>query len=323
MPNQNAPSVGVEKVITLSNLPSGSGLAVDKAGIFVVGDDAPYLFRLNEAYSITHKYLLLEQYAQQERIPKQQKPDFESMAQVYWGGQPSLLILGSGSKSPERDSLLIVPLAQMEQPQRFSVTALYDLICQEENISREELNIEGAVLTQDDLLLFNRGRNSIISLNWMAVGEYLLQYTDSTKPQQQLPLNGEQFNMRIYPIQLPEIGENTARFSGACTIPGTTKVLFTASVEDTPNWIDDGEILGSFIGLLDEGELTQQLPPHTWLIKNRDGETLKEKLESIDVLKMTDDGLEALAVTDNDDGTSKLLVLQLTGFHNLINSTKK
>ncbi|WP_224995685.1 hypothetical protein [Cesiribacter sp. SM1] len=304
MQKQKTSTLIVERTILLDSVPSGSGLAVSGDKIYLVGDDSPHLFVLNQQYQVTNQYLMLQEWAGNARIPKSGKPDFESMTHATWGQEPSLLVFGSGSKSPERDSLLVLPLNNLHNPKRYSLTRLYDAIYRKEGISRDNLNLEGAVMAGKDLWLFNRGTNSIIIIDWNSLFAYI------NNPAPPTPLNIE-----VHQHQLPEIGGKQARFSGACSIPGTSLILFTASVEDTENWIDDGEVLGSLVGVL---SMEQAGSPVTdfWIITDSSGNPLLEKLESIDVLESGDDYLEILAVADNDKGSSLMLELRLnTSIH--------
>ncbi|AHM63255.1 hypothetical protein D770_25050 [Flammeovirgaceae bacterium 311] len=296
--------LSVQNTLILSDIPSGSGLAVVEDSIYLVGDDSPFLFQLDRQHVVRGRHLLLQQWADSVRIAKSSKPDFESITLADWEKEPSLLVFGSGSKSPERDSLLVLPLKAFHNPKRYSLTALYDAICQKEGIGRESFNIEGAVVAGNDLWLFNRGTNSII------VAE-LASLIQAVKR----PAVVNSLKMEVHPHQLPQIAGKQARFSGACHLPGTDLIFFTASVEDTENWIDDGEILGSLIGVLDMNAPAQANSAHWWLT-DKNGNYLPEKLESIDVLESREEGLILLAVSDNDLGNSVLFELRLdTSLH--------
>lgn len=307
MENKDQVKVTVEKTLSLDLLPSGSGLAVVDQNIYICGDDSPYLFQLSADYQISEKHLLLKAFVGTNRIAKKNKPDFESMTVTEWQGQPSLLIFGSGSKSPERDWLVITPLQDPGKPQFYSLTNFYNAIAAAEGNGREALNIEGAVQVGQQLWLLNRGNNTIITISWNKFSDYLQEEVASGEPP-----------FLLHHLILPEIDGKQARFSGACEIPGTKKILFTATVEDTDNWIDDGEILGSYIGMLDENSLQHETVQHSWLFADKEGNALKVKLESIDVLKLENKGLKALAIADNDAGSTELMELQLKNISSLI-----
>lgn len=307
MEYRNQVSITVEKILSLDSLPSGSGLAVVEDKIYICGDDSPYLFHLSTDYQISGKHLLLKDFDGTSRIAKKDKPDFESITVAEWQSKSSLLIFGSGSKSPQRDWLVIAPLQELDKPQFYSLTSFYNAIAAIEGNGREAMNIEGAVQVGRQLWLLNRGSNTIITIQWDEFSGYLQNGIAAGDPLFQL-----------HRLKLPEIDGKQARFSGACEVPGTNKILFTATVEDTDNWIDDGEILGSYVGLLNGSSVQQEVVQQSWLITDKDGETMKVKLESIDVLKLENSDLKVLAIADNDAGSTELLELQLKNFSSLI-----
>lgn len=110
-------------------------------------------------------------------------------------------------------------------------------------------------------------------------------------------------------IKLPFIEQHEARFSGVCTID-ENHLLFCASVEDTPDWITDGPVLGSYFGIysLQDNKLIA-----TYLLKDKQDQIIKEKIESVDILQKTGHDLIFWATADNDNGTSKLFRIKLSG----------
>ncbi|MBK8705800.1 MAG: hypothetical protein IPN33_21065 [Saprospiraceae bacterium] len=265
------------------------------------------MYQLDKTYQQVGKFLLLPHFAGQERIPKPQKPDLESMAEGLYDGKPCLALFGSGSLSPQRDSMYLFFPGAPDSTQVFDVNFLYQQIRESAGITADELNIEGAVIAGETLHLFNRGRNFVASLSWPQLLKSLYQKT-----------NIFDLDVVINPVSLPAHQGVPMGFSGASLVPDSNWMLFTATVEDTKNWYDDGEILGSYAGGL-------YLPENgaaeiTWLapVKDHNGVAVKDKIESIAYLHTDAQGhLHALAVTDNDDGTSKLLALRLHMDHPL------
>lgn len=301
MENMNNYPFRVTKAITQSNLPSGSGLAVVESAIYIVGDDSPWLFKYSKDFEPLNKYLLLEGFPLEGRIPKAVKPDFESMAEVQEGGNTSLLIFGSGSISPERDMLIKVDTQQMENPQVFSLTTFYDHLLFLMGGSRADLNIEGALVIKEELFLFNRADNQIFVVNW----KNLLKSLQDEKAIRSL-------DIRQFKIDLPDREGVIAGFSGACFVPEQNKILFTATLEATEDWIADGEILGSYLGVLDLNKLSEGKAEKLFLVLGEDGQPIKDKLESLAIHNLREDGaLRLVAVADNDDGTSRLLELEV------------
>ena len=119
----------------------------------------------------------------------------------------------------------------------------------------------------------------------------------------------------VYPYQLPAINNIASGFSGGCIFDD--KVFFTASVENTPNAIDDGEVLGSYIGWMKQEDLYNKESgkvhePEGVMLLEENGVAYKGKVESITILEKDAETYVALAVTDNDDaGPSELLMLEV------------
>ncbi len=214
----------------LEGIPSASG--IEKVGdtIYIMGDDSPWLFWMNERYEITGKIPVADvSAAVKGKIPKPVKPDLEAMALF----RNELLLFGSGSKSPQRDVLVRVNIIS-KKASTYSLVQFYDHLCTAAKITRDDLNIEAAVIFNTSLLLFNRGNNCIYETDI----EALLAFSSGAE---NMP------SVKIFRITLPMLQEIQAGFSGACLSTDSQQIIFTASVENTPNWVDDGEILGSFI----------------------------------------------------------------------------
>jgi hypothetical protein len=77
--------------------------------------------------------------------------------------------------------------------------------------------------------------------------------------------------------------------------------LFTTSVEKTTDWVADGEVAGSYIGMAGvNGSVVFLLP-----LKDAEGNMMKQKLESIDIVSHEKDGsIVAFVISDNDNGES-------------------
>jgi hypothetical protein len=294
----------LEKTLLLENIPSGSGLEILNGNIYLLGDDAPRLFRLDaEDYRQLDSIRLLD--FDGSRIPKKDKPDLEAMCAGIYEYEGSLLLFGSGGISPQRDSLLVVDIASAAVLKRISLAPFYTEIIRSCSLEREELNIEAAVVTGEKLYLLNRGKNIIIETNW---NDFSASLQNSVSPA-----------FSHYPVNLPEINNISAGFSGAGAIPGTNTFLFTATVENVPtaetgkkNWIADGEILGSFAGIVDIDMLKTGNALQSARLTGSNGETLLHKIESIAVKTKKGNEISAVAVADNDDGSSTILELTLT-----------
>src|SRR4051794_39139698 len=102
--------VTIIKKAILENLPSASGMEVINGIIYIVGDNSPYLYKLDHDLKVLEKIELFKAELKDGVIPKPVKPDLESMAKLSINNYPHILMMGSGSKSPYRDVAYLVKL---------------------------------------------------------------------------------------------------------------------------------------------------------------------------------------------------------------------
>jgi hypothetical protein len=77
-------------------------------------------------------------------------------------------------------------------------------------------------------------------------------------------------------------------------------------VENTSDWVNDGAVLGSYIGVIEIDKLQEHyVPQFSLLSKNGEAELLK--VESIAVVSGSNKTLKCVVVTDSDGGNSELL----------------
>lgn len=160
-----------------------------------------------------------------------------------------------------------------------------------------ELNIEGVAVYGDLLHLFNRGRNIIFSFSPNHFMAYCKTGTDFPIPKTSL-------------FSLPEINGLQAGFSGATTFKEKPYFIFTAAIEDTPNAYDDGDIVGSFIGVIEikNGEISED-----FLIKQIPNPGFPLKVESVISDKvLSETQTDLVLVTDNDGRPSEIIRARMT-----------
>ncbi len=282
-------------------VPSASGVEVTGGFIYIVGDDSAYLYKLDAAAQVLETIPLFATDVKEGRIPKKSKPDFESLTYFNMEGKNLLFTLGSGSLSPERDSGYLLDLTTY-QSTLVSLTGLYSQLRQlPEVIGEGKLNIEGAAANDEYLVLVQRGyvtgKNVLIQYKLQEFYAYLMQ-TSASLPS---PL--------VYSYTLPKLSGLQSGFSGIAFVPGRNEVLITASVEDTTNEIDDGAIMGSYIGKID---LSHKADNFLGTLVEYKGSTYLGKIESIAIQQVNpDNSIQAVAVTDSDLGGSELLFLQI------------
>lgn len=288
----------------LSHIPSASGVEVINNHIFIIGDDSPLLYILNKQGELIEEVSLFKAgQLIESRIPKNAKPDFEAMAVLEINGKKLVMIAGSGSLSPQRDVAYFIEPDRPYSTTWVSLKNIYDGLRQmPEVVGFNKLNIEGVTANEKYLYLLQRGnitgKNVVIRYDLETFYYYLV------TPDGQPPLP------TIYSYVLPQISGKQSGFSGACTIPGKEELLITASVEDTLNEIDDGAVLGSFAGVLQlEGAQEGKL---SYVPVRENGEPFLGKIESVAIQEVLPDGtLQVVAVTDNDRGSSELLLINI------------
>ncbi len=278
----------------LQGVSSASGIEMLTGAIYVIGDNSPWLFKLDGNYEIVDKVRMAPGYELVDGlIAKENKPDFEAIAAVTWQNDEMLFVFGSGSKSPQRD--LLVSINCSGTTQSYSLEKFYEKMKNVTGLSRDELNIEGAVAQAGELYLFNRGANLVMRYKIKDFMAHLEGKRTSPEP-------------TVYRFNLPSTNGIEAGFSGAAIIPGEDKIVFTASVENTSNWIDDGEILGSFVGIIDTKQLGKNPNPACVPLTNS-GKLLSIKIESVLAFRRSaGNAIHLFLVTDSDGrGASEII----------------
>ena len=282
----------------LKGVPSASGIVAVDDRLYVIGDNSAWLYQLNDQYDVANAYVLLPG-VMDSILSKDAKPDFEAMTAIPTEGHTGLLVFGSGSKSPERDTIASITLSDSIQTTLYEATTFYDALRSSTYLDAESMNIEAAATIDTTLYLFNREHNLLLEYDLNAVLGFL-------KGLNELP------SYKAYRINLPELNGLPAKFSGASAVPGSQQLVFTASVENAPNTYDDGEVLGSYVGIIDLAYVKDGYQPECTLI-TEDSKTLAIKVESVEVIKVNSPNvLTVVLVTDSDGGASELLVGELT-----------
>lgn len=230
------------------HLSAASGVVRRGEFLYVIGDDELHLAVFGAASSEPGRLrrVLGGELPAAPKARKEAKPDLEALTlPPPTPGRPfgTLLGLGSGS-TPRRDRGFAWALAHdgslRGEPAELDLAPLYELLRGELG----GLNVEGATVLGDRLLVLNRAAgptpNAVAALDLADVGESLLR--DRRLDAAELAA--------LQPYELGEIDGAALTFSDATPL-GDELVVFTASAERTGNAVDDGEIAGSVIGLMD------------------------------------------------------------------------
>jgi hypothetical protein len=223
---------------------SASGVARRGRNVYVIGDESNFL----AAFDLTSQEpgrLVRVLSGESHTDPKERaehKADLEALTVLPPGGEsPYGVLLGVGSGSgPKRDRGFAWNLGAdggLEgDPREIDLSPAYGLL--RDQIG--DLNVEGAAVLGEELLLFHRG-NDEDSEN--AVARLPLEHAlESLLGDQRVDVE-EVASLRSY--ELGQLDGVDLCFSDATPL-GDDLVVFTASAEDS-----DGAIHGSVIGLLD------------------------------------------------------------------------
>ena len=271
-----------------SHISAASALVRSGDSLYVVADDEHHLGVFPcEGDAVGRLITLVDgELPVGRRERKRRKPDFEALTLLpafngYAHG--AMLALGSGSRRRRRIGALLALDAKgavLGPPRLIDLTGPY--IRLKDRFA--DLNIEGATVVDDALVLLQRGNkghrdNACIHfalapiLSALAAGDAL--YADN-------PIAVRSYDLgAVHGVPLS--------FTDAAALPGG-EIVFSAIAEDTPNSYDDGPCIGAAAGVIAcDGEIRML-------------ETLARpyKVEGIHAWRGAD-GIHLLAVTDADN----------------------
>lgn len=285
---------------------AASGIAVSGPNAYVVQDDALFVGIVSLDTHRTRSVPLPapggERLFERARGNKNRKPDFEACFAATIDGRPTIVALGSGSH-PARERVLFFNV-ETETARIFDASALYATLRETKEFAGSELNLEGAVLVGESLRLFQRGNGAVhgdlrpvdatCDLGWRDLLACLLDDAPPPTPT----------GVRAY--RLGTLDGVRITFTDATLTPDGS-ILYLGAAEGSPNAIDDGEVQGTVLGILDaDGEARHGL------ILDERGERSKAKVEGIALLPGAPS--HALLVVDDDDTSrpSELLVADVS-----------
>jgi hypothetical protein len=271
----------------LEGVTAGSALLRIGARLLAIHDDA---FRVTWIDPARLKLAPLILRGDGRALPKYRKPDFEAAVRTDEG---DVYLLGSGSTSRRCTFTRIdVDSSTVSMQDRMDVYR-----CVQKALELETMpNVEGAIVRDERLRLFHRGRGSAPS----AIVDLPIGVLAGAAPR---ALATQQFDLgELEGIRLGFT--DAAAVSGHCT-------LFTAAAEDASDAIADGPIKGSVLGILEDpasARFAQLIAP--------DGTPCRSKVEG---LAVDDDLRGAWVLTDPDDPhePTQLGRVELRGFGGL------
>ena len=274
----------------LEEVPSASGIIKSGETYYVIGDDSPFLFSLDKEFKLVSKTPIYStEHLAGEKIMKAVKPDFEALEMV---AENEVLVFGSGSKSPQRDICVRFSPDNPQEFRTYNLSPFYENLKKLKILENRELNLEAVAYRQGKIYLFNRGKNVIFCFDH----QQLMDHFEGLIP---FPQPG------ITLFELPSINGIEAGFSGATAFQDQPYLLFTASIENTANAYDDGEILGSFVGLIPIADEEISNSFKSVIIPFQDTAL---KVESVTIDEEISEGETSIILaTDSDGGKSLVL----------------
>ena len=152
------PRIILIKSLLLGDFPSGSSISYHDGRFYLLGDDANKVAVLDHHYRQVDSIGLFDY--PEKRIPKAIKTDFEAAVIVAIDQQAHLLAIGSASRR-EREKGMLVPLAAPGSG--VAAPSPIDLSVFTERLRKsgiKEVNIEGATVIGDQIVLANRGNET-------------------------------------------------------------------------------------------------------------------------------------------------------------------
>lgn len=259
----------------IDGLGAASGIYYQDDLLYLIGDTSAYLYEYDLKKETLEKIQLLENVDGErlENILKSNKPDFETLC--YY--KNTLTVLESGSTS-KRNRMARFYLDTHKKSEH-DLAALYDRIRKYTAIDIDNFNIEGAVFTGKEWLLFNRGNGNLTKNGIFKIASEQLDPVAT---------------ITFIPIELPKIKHVTSSFTDALQVGNS--IFFLAAAEDTLSTYDDGEVLGSIIGCLDMESLELKFTEQISNSHKFEGLTLfKEDAESINFLLCDDKDSEEMS----------------------------
>jgi hypothetical protein len=271
-----------------AHLSAASGLVSLGTVLYVIADDEQHLaiFQLDSNDPGRLLRLHNDPLPLDQKARKRAKPDFEALVHApSIGRYGSLIAIGSGSTRHRFRSTRIeldalgLPIATTHS---FSLEHLYAACAR----AVGEVNIEGAVIRGDTLLLFQRGNkgagvNAIIGFE---LDVLLAAIQGRHAPSEPTPLFVKRY-------ELGSIGNVPLGFSDAGELTDGS-IVFSAIAEDTKDSYADGRFAGATIGMIDaNGNLA-------FVRRVRE----RAKIEGIAV-QVQGAQTKLLLVTDDDDAT--------------------
>lgn len=284
------------KIKTLNDYPSGSGITFLKDRIYLIGDDATGLLITDTAFNVVDSIKLFE--SQQKRIPKELKQDLEAATVVSINRTQEILLVGSGSLSPFRNyGWLIDP--STKQKTQIDIKAFYTRL---KAAGIDALNIEGIVAIPGGIVLASRGNRSFAANYLIITALNFWSNQDSAD------------------FKIIKVGSNsdTSFFNGVSGLEYSKlsdQLLLTVTTENTGSATADGAIGKSYLWIINNISAKKNMiaiNPNKVIDLEKEDEKFKgHKIESACIIFENKKEMQLALVADDDNGASVLFKITL------------
>ncbi len=222
----------LKKIFTVKGIGAASGILFLDETIYLVSDNGANLYCCNLDGTVLSRIKISDTNVVQN-IPKIIKPDYEAL--TYDG--EFIYAIGSGSTA-NRCNIAIVNRTNNQLERYFDATNLYGEFQNASKLSADQLNLEGVIKTSHGWLFFQRGNGSENANGIFAVSDIF----------------DESPAISYEPVELNFEKKLAIGFTDA--ISDDNHIYFLATAEDTNSTYLDGEVLGTWIGIMDAQTLT-------------------------------------------------------------------
>lgn len=259
--------------IEIDGIGAASGLVHLDNTLYIISDNSLCLYNYDIIKKELNKIPLFEN--QPEIAAKKDKPDFEALTLF----ENKLYLFGSGS-TKKRTTRVTFNLKNNDIKEK-DLSKIYKRLVKTGSITNDDLNIEGAIITEETIYYFQRG-NGANAQN----GIFCYDRKDKS--------------VAFKPIPLTKINEITATFTDAILVDET--IYFLAAAENTTSTYNDGDIEGSVIGTIDL---------RTLHLKSVLQISASNKFEGMTLYKKSANEMEFLLCEDNDTEELKSTIYSL------------
>ncbi len=277
----------------LNEYPSGSAIEYIDGKFYIAGDDATYFIVLDKNLDSIGRINAVQ--ANEHRIPKKLKPDFEAITAFEENGQSKLLVIGSGSYGNVRNKAMVIDITTGDTVEA-RLDTLFERIYKDIGI----INIEAIAKTPNGFVMGNRGNIGFKKNHLVLLPEQFWKAADIA-------------GHKLIEIEQTDIASDFSGISGCAYLASKDWLLITASTENTSDVFSDGDIGKSFLWIIKDFKTKKTGIVKIDLIidlESLDSRFKGQKVESVCIIEEGEKFLELAFVADNDEGSTWIGILK-------------